>query len=335
MLDILTFTILVLLSALFAASETALFSLRESQVRLMAKRGEWNAGLILRLKNDPQRLLTTLLLGNTVVNIAIGSLAAIRAIQYADSVSVGLATGIATVTVLLFGEIFPKSYAIIHKRPVAQVVAYPIFVFYFIFYPITSIFVLIEKFVRRATNAPPKSVVTEDEIRIMSDIGLEHGQIDRHERQMIENVFNFDDTPVGNIMTPKKSIDALAGNVPVNQIAHYVSQAGFSRFPIYEGSQSNYIGYVHTNDVMRVLNSDEREEGLSQFATELHRVDEKTPILSVFRQMTRSRSHLYLVHKGSDTQNIVGLVSMEDILEELVGEIEDEGDRRELLGERG
>jgi putative hemolysin len=145
---------------------------------------------------------------------------------------------------------------------------------------------------------------------------------------MIENIFEFDDIPVGEVMTPKKKIDALSGEVPVEQIAYYVSQSGFSRFPVYDGSPNTYIGYVHTNDVMRVLNSDLRETPLTSVASPITCVDETLPIESVFRMMTKERSHMYLVHKKGKREEIVGLVTMENLLEEIVGEIEDEGDRR-------
>ena len=330
-MDTIIFSVLVLFSALFAASETALFSLRESQVRIMLKNKEPGAHIITRLKGDPHRLLATLLSGNTIVNVTIGSLATVNAIEYSDSLGIGVATGIATMIVLLFGEIFPKSFAITYNRQVARAVAYPIFFCYIAFYPIATIFVLIEKWIKKRTKTPNQGAVTEEEIRIMSDLGLEHGEIDRRERQMIENIFNFDDIIVGHIMTPSGHIDSLSGDVPVTQIAYYVSQSGFSRFPIYEGNQNNYIGYVHTNDVMRILNSDKREEALSHFIAPLRRVSEKLNIEKVFRLMTRDRSHMHLVHKEDDPTLIIGLVTMEDILEEIMGEIEDEGDKRERL----
>src|SRR3989339_654239 len=205
-MDIIIFVVLMSLSSLFAGSETALFSLRESQVRMMQKNKERSAHVIARLKNDPHRLLATLLSGNTIVNVTMGSLATMTAIEYSDSIGIGVATGIATIAVLLFGEIFPKSFAISHNKQVAQMVAYPILLCYLVFYPFASIFVLIEKWIKRATNPPTQGAVTEEEIRIMSDLGLEHGEIDRQERQMIDNIFNFDDIPVGSIMTKNQPL---------------------------------------------------------------------------------------------------------------------------------
>ena len=327
-MDTLVFIALIALSALFAASETALFSLRESQIRLMVQDKLRNAGIIARLKADPHRLLATLLFGNTIVNITVGSLATLAAIEHTDSYGIGLATGLSTVLILLFGEIFPKSFAITHNKFVSQMVAYPILGCYLVFYPVATIFVWIESGIRKATNSSSHSAVTEEEIRVMSDLGLEHGEIDHVERKMIDNIFEFDDISVSAIMTMKSRIDALSGEVPVERIAYYVSQSGFSRFPVYNGNPNEYVGYVHTNDVMRVLNSDDRDAPLINFISPLTRIPENMNLREVFRRMTKERSHMYLVSKKGDPTEIVGLVTMENLLEEIVGEIEDEGDKR-------
>lgn len=327
-MDFLIFLILILLTALFAGSETAFFSLRDSQVRLMERKKEHNARLIAKLKRDPQRLLVTLLFGNTVANLTIASFATVLAIEYFESFGAGIATGLSTVMILLLGEIFPKSAAIANKKRFAQLVAYPIYCCYIVFYPVSTLFVWLEHWVRQHTHAMDHGLVSEEEIRVMAELGLEHGKIDLYEREMIENIFKFDDISVGSIMTPKKAIESLNGEVPVEQIAYFVSQSGFSRFPVHDGNDHDYIGYVHTNDVMRVLNSDNREEPIMNFISPLTRIDERTDIEKVFRLMTKERSHMYLVHKKEEPGQLVGLVTMENLLEEIVGEIEDEGDRR-------
>ncbi len=328
-MEILIFIILIALSALFAASETALFSLRHSEVILMVKEGRHQSKLISKLKNDPHRLLVTLLSGNTVVNITVGSLATMTALEGTDSLGVGLAAIISTIAILLFGEIFPKSFAVMHNKRVAQFIAPPIYICYILFYPIATLFVWLEQWIRHYTNTKEGGFVSEEEIRVMAELGLEHGAIDHHERQMIENIFQFDDIPVGKIMTPKEKIEALNGEVPVEQIAYRVSQSGFSRFPVYSGSPDDYIGYVHTNDVMRVLNSDNRDKPIMSFITPLQRVEESLNIEKVFRLMTRAHSHMFLATDTGNSENIIGLVTMEDILEQIMGEIEDEGDHRD------
>lgn len=326
---IFTIFVLIILAALFAGGETALFSLRESQVRLMEFNKDHNASIIAKLKRDPHRVLVTLLFGNTVVNITVGTLAAVLSAEKFNSLGIGITTGIVTLAILLFGEIFPKSFAISHNKKVMQWIAHPLYLLYLAFYPIATIFVFLEKYMRRISGGSAHDSVTEEEIRVMSDLGLEHGGIDPEERKLIDNIFQFDDIPVGKAMTKKKDIDALNGDVPITQIAFYVSQSGYSRFPVYEGNQTNYTGYIHTNDVMRVLNSDDREEQLIGFASPITRVPESMDIREVFRLMTKERSHMYLVHKANDIDEVVGLITMEDILEEIMGEIEDEGDKRE------
>ncbi|OGZ07863.1 MAG: hypothetical protein A2942_04195 [Candidatus Lloydbacteria bacterium RIFCSPLOWO2_01_FULL_50_20] len=326
--EIFVFFVLITLSAMFSASETALFSLRESQTRLMERNGEWGARLVAKLKEHPQRLLVTILIGNNIVNISIASLATVIAIAYFGSIGAGIATGLTTVVVLVLGEIFPKTFAYTYRKRVSRWMAYYMYFFYILLYPVSSLFVWIEERWKKYSLMSSASVVSEEEIRIMAELGLEHGEIDKEEREMIENIFEFDDIPVGDVMTPKKKIDALSGAVPVEQIAYYVSQSGFSRLPVYDGNPGNYIGYVHTNDVMRVLNSDDRDKPLALFISPLTAVDEQLPIQAVFRLMGKERSHMYLVHRAGWPEKIVGLVTMENILEEIVGEIEDEGDRR-------
>lgn len=320
--------ICIVLSAFFSASETSIFSLRHSEVRLMERNKERNAHLLAKLKGDPHRVLVTILTGNTIVNIATGSLSAVIAMEASQSLSVGVAMGISTVCILIFGEIFPKSLAITHNKRLARIIAPPIYICYLALYPISSLFVWVEKKLKEHLESPEHSMVSEEEIRIMAEMGLEHGEIDRHERDMIENIFQFDDITVADIMTPKARIDALSGEVPVSQIAYYVSQSGFSRFPVYEGNANEYIGYVHTNDVMRVLNSDDRDELLMNYVSPLLRVPASMNLRTAFHRMTKERSHIFLVHETGDEKRVVGLVTMENLLEEIVGEIEDEGDKR-------
>jgi CBS domain containing-hemolysin-like protein len=197
--------VLIVLAALFAGGETALFSLRESQVRLMEKSGERNAHIITKLKRDPHRVLVTLLFGNTVVNITVGSLAAVLSAQESESLGIGVTTGIVTILILLFGEIFPKSYAISHNKKVMQTFAYPLYFLYLLFYPIATIFVFIEKHMKHISGGVSHDTVTEEEIRVMSDLGLEHGGIDNEERKLIDNIFQFDDITAGKAMTKKRA----------------------------------------------------------------------------------------------------------------------------------
>jgi CBS domain containing-hemolysin-like protein len=328
--DTIIFLVLISLSALFSGAETALFSLHESQIRLMVRKKTRNAHIVSRLKKDPQRLLASLLIANNVVNLSIASYATVVAYRHFETMGSAIATGISIVVVILWGEIIPKTIAFRHKERFSQVVAPTILVLYFLCYPVTSIFVFIERFLQKKFHGNSANLVSEEEIRIMAELGLEHGEIDHAEQQMIEKIFQFDDITVGQIATPKERIESLNGEVPVEQIAYFVSQSGFSRFPVYDGNPNVFIGYVHTNDVMRVLNSDDRDHPIVEFAWPLGVVSAALPLRDAFRFMTKERVHIYLVHDSDDKETIIGMVTMEDILEEIMGDIEDERDGKNI-----
>ena len=327
-MQIITFIILILLSGFFSSTETAFFSLHKGQIRLMEQKRRKNAQIVAKLKNDSQRLLITILIGNNIVNLFTASLATVVATQHFASAAIGIATGVTTFFILIFGEIVPKSLAITHAETLARFVAKPIYILYLLFYPISTILMKLNARLSLLFGGGGKvSGVTEEEIRVMARMGVESGEINYREREMIENVFRFDDIEVGDIMTSLYKVELLNGMVPIEQIAYFVSNSAYSRFPVYDDNETdNIIGYIHTNTIMRVLNSDERDKLVKEFISPVTTVDEKIKIERVFRSMKTSKNHMYLVHHKDDSENIIGLVTLEDILEEIVGEIEDETD---------
>ncbi len=326
--DIIIFTILILLSALFSSAETAFFSLSPAQVKLIEQNKKFAYKIIEKLKNKPKRLLITILIGNNIVNLFTASYATIVAGRFFGSAALGIATGVTTILILVFGEIIPKSFAIAKNEHIAQITAWPIYVVYIIFVPIVFVLHRMSKILYKLFGIDGGSQrVTEEEIRIMTQLGVEHGEIDNEEHQMIENVFQFDDITVKEVMMPFNKIIALSATVPVEQIAYQVSQIGHSRYPVYEGDNDDkMIGYIHVNTIMKVLNSDKRHKPIGEFVSEAQYVSEDEKIEKVFRKMNKKYSHMFLVnnHEGQ----LVGLVTLEDIIEELVGEIIDETDKK-------
>lgn len=335
MVYVIIFVSLVAFSAFFSITETSFFSLSQGQVKLMQQKNKKNANLIAKLKSEPQRLLATVLICNNVTNIYTASLATVVAIGAFKSSAVGIATGLSTFFILIFAEIIPKSIAITHARGVAQLVARPIYFFFILLYPISTLVLHFNVLLGKILHKSSDSVgVTEEEIRILTRMSVESGHIEYREREMIENIFRFNDTKVGDIMTPLYKVELLNGNVPVDQIAYFMSQSGHSRFPVYDEDAEDIIGYIHVNTIMRVLNSDDRDHLLKEFIVPIMRVDEKMELERVFRSMTKEKAHLYLVHKTGDTNDIVGLITLEDLLEEIVGEIEDETDKLDSIQRR-
>lgn len=329
MSDIFIFIVLILLSALFSSAETAFFSLTPARVHLMVRKKKFASDIIDKLKHRPRKLLITILIGNNIVNLFTASYATIVAGRFFDSAALGIATGVTTIIILIFGEIIPKSFAIAKNERIAQITAWPIYIMYLIFIPVVFLLHRMSKYLHKAVGVDSAAeVVSEEEIRTLTRIGVEHGIIDRSEHEMIENVFKFDDIAVVDVMMPFEKIIALSATVPVEQIAYQVSQIGHSRYPVYEGdNEDKMIGYIHVNTIMKVLNSDQRNRPVGEFVSEAQYVNDDEKIEKIFRKMNKSHAHMFLV-QNTKTNELVGLITLEDILEELVGEIIDETDKK-------
>jgi len=293
----------------------------------MQKKKQNNAYLIAKLKSNSQRLLITILIGNNIVNIFTASYATVVATNIFGSLGIGVATGATTLIILVFGEVFPKSYAFTYNTEIAIFTAKPIYFFYILFYPLSFGLLNINDLVNRRLKSKPSTGVTEEEIITMARLGVESGAIKYKEHEMIENIFEFHDTEVGDVMTPMYKVKLINGDVPVDQIAYFVSHSSYSRYPVYEDDQDNIIGYIHVNQIMRALNSNKRTELVKKFRSPVSSVPDDRRVESVFRSMKSKKNHMYLVYRKGSENDVIGIITMEDILEEIVGEIEDETDK--------
>jgi len=327
-MEIVLFALLVTLSAFFSATETAFFSLHQSRIRIMKQKKRKNAAIIQKLKSQPQRLLITILIGNNAVNLFTAAYATVIAGRFFGSAALGVATGAATFFILVFGEIIPKSFAYSHNEKIAVMFALPIYILNVVFSPISFFLLKLNAFMNTVFAIKQTHGITEEEIMVMARMGVESGAIEYREHEMIENIFKFDDVSVGDIMTPRYKVEMVNGEVLVEQVAHFISHSGFSRFPVYEDNNTDkVIGYIHVNAIMKALNSDERDRPVKEFISPVASVPEAMKIERIFRLMNKNNVHMYLVHSDKDHNTIIGLVTMEDILEQIVGEIEDETDK--------
>lgn len=330
MIYIIIFGGLIGLSALFSSAETAFFSLTPARVRLMVHKNRFASQQVDFLKSRPRRLLITILIGNNIVNLFTASYATVVAGRFFDSAAIGIATGITTVFVLIFGEILPKSFAVAQKEKIASITAWSIYTLYYVLYPVVYILYQINiLFYKIMRTSHEEDAVNEEEIRILTRMGMESGVIEMREHEMIENVFQFDDITVKDVMTPLRKVEAIAGNVSIEKIAFSVSQIGHSRYPVYDGNDENFVGYIHINTIMRKLNSSERDKPVIEFISPVQYVSDTINIEKVFRRMNKKYSHMFLVK--SRQGDVVGLITLEDIIEQLVGDIIDETDLREQL----
>ncbi|PIR06579.1 MAG: hemolysin [Candidatus Komeilibacteria bacterium CG11_big_fil_rev_8_21_14_0_20_36_20] len=312
-------TLLIILSAWFSGMEIALFSLSSAKIRSLILAKKPNAELLSKLLNNKPRLLVVILLGNNLVNIGAASLATVAAINTVGSAGVGLVTGGMTLLILIFGEMYPKAYFQIHAVKMALFFAPVIYFLQIILFPLLF---LLEKLLFLLTKGKKREGVSETEFKAFSRLAVEKGVLDFEEHEMIMNVLEFNNTSVKNTMTPRYKMAVVDAEAEVDQVAYFMAQEGFSRYPVYHNQKDNIIGYVHAMDIMKVLNSDDREDQIIKHIQPIMKVNEREKVNLVFNKMRAEQTHITLVVRKN--QQILGLVTMEDLLEELVGDIVDE-----------
>jgi CBS domain containing-hemolysin-like protein len=319
--------LLIMMSGFFSASETALFSISRTKARHLAKSPGRAYQLIVRMKQDSHKLLTTILIGNNVVNIGASSLATAITIQYfsklhpGDSTgnAVGLATGVMTLLILIFGEIFPKSVAVQHNIQVAKIVIFPLYWLSYIFYPAAMLLNFIPKLSGNKRKAP---AATEEELITFVDVVQEEGEINPNERELIYNVFKLDDVSVSEIMTP--SVDMfiidLAKPVDIKKII----ESGFTRIPVIKGDIDHVVGIMHIKDLFRHQIGCDGPVDIEKIMREPYFVPEYKKLDQLLNQFKHKKEHAAIV--VNEYGEVSGIVTMEDILEAIVGDIMDETD---------
>lgn len=319
--------ILILFSAFFSGTETAFFSLSNIKLKKMLSCKEKNAKLVAKLKSNPQRLLITILIGNNLVNIAAASLATIIVTDIFKSSVVGITTGIMTLIILIFGEITPKSISIKHNEKISRLVAKPLFMIEKILFPITWLFEKV--YPKRGLRVP---AITEEELRLMASIGVQEGTVQKREAEIIKKVFQLNDITAEDVMTPRLEVYALEENRKLKSIKNKIIDSSFSRIPIYKKSIDHITGILYKDDALIHLAKKGADITLKEIAREAIFIPESKFIDELMREFQTRGIHMAAV--VNEYGEIVGIVTLEDIIEELVGEIVDETDVSEELIKR-
>jgi len=317
------FGFLLFLSAFFSGSEIALFSLTEARARMLVEEGRRGADALLRLKKDPERLLVTILVGNNVANVAAASVATYLATQALGSAGVGVATGVVTLLLLFFGEITPKGFAAAEATRIslfsAPILSFLSRAFFFLVAPLSA--------VTRAvmpTEMGGTQEITEGEIRTMTRMGHVSGDIDEHEREIIERAFLLDSTRAWEAMTPRVEIFAWPDEVPLFTITDELRSVPYSRIPVYGDTLDDITGVLYLRDAYQALIAGRDDIPLGELALDPLFVPKSVSLVELLRDFQARRVHMGVVvdeYGGTD-----GLITLEDVLEELVGEIHDEMD---------
>jgi CBS domain containing-hemolysin-like protein len=314
--------VLLLLSGFFSSAETALFSISRAKARHIAKEKGLTNALIKKMKDDPHRLLSTILIGNNLVNVAAAALATSITINLVANNAVGIATGIMTALILIFGEIIPKSVATRNNVLIARLVIVPLHWLSILFSPIIYFLNFIPRLTRKVQR---KSRVTEEELMTFVEVVEEEGGIEEEEKELIHNIFEFDDTSASEIMTPRA--DMFVINVDEELDVEAIIRSGFSRIPVIEEDIDHVIGILNIKDLFMHQITSAKQTEVRRVMSEPYFVPENKKLDHLLQEFKRRKQHIAIVvdeHGG-----VSGLITLEDALEEIVGEIIDETDKVE------
>jgi len=349
--EIVTIFIFTLFNGFFAGSEVAIISLRKSRVHELIKQGNKRAKIVKALQNDPEKFIATAQIGISIITIAASLLAgadlakqiepyfATTGIafisQNAGAISNIIAVSILGFLTIIFGELVPKSLALRYSETFALFVAYPIFW-------ISKVCSFLIKFLTFSSNIVlrpfkdstsfSESKLSEDEIRHMILEGRKAGTIERREHEILENVFDFSDMTVGKIMTPAAQVTAFDIDNPAEHLVHKIIECEYSRIPFYQGKLDNIIGILNIKDLYSELGHkmEGKEIQIRELLHPAFFVPNSQKIISVLQKFQKNKTHIAIV--TDEHGEVDGLVTLEDILEEIVGDISDETDeiRREI-----
>lgn len=318
------------LSAFFSASETAIFSVNKVKIRHMAEEGNTRAILTRRLLDQPNRLISTILIGNNAVNIGATALATSLFISFFAESGAGIATVVMTLMILVFGEITPKTFAAKRAEYLALRFSGSINNIGTVLHPVIKILNLITSgIIRLFGGAPPDNpMITEEELRMLVNVGQEEGFIDADEREMIDSIFEFDDTLVREVMVPRIDIIAVSIGESLEDISNLVIEVGHSRIPVYEHTIDNIVGVIYAKDLLKpLLKCELGGTSTRELMRPAYYVPESKKVRDLFEELRKEKVHMAIVL--DEYGGTAGLVTIEDLIEEIVGDIQDEYDHEE------
>jgi len=320
--------VLLILSGLFSGSETALVALSLGRVEGLAKEGRSGAQALLWLKTNPTRMLITILIGNNLVNIASASMATVVATRWFGAMGPGLAVGVLTLLILIFGEITPKSLATRYAERVSLFIAPPLLLLMRLIYPLVLLFQYLTDLVHRLTGVEGDPTVTESELIHMARHGAREGTIEHEERELIERVFSFSELTVGDVMTPHDQVFALNGTLTVAEALPQVLDGSYSRVLVYEKEPDEIQKVFHLRDMLGVMAEGKLDVTLNEISNDVEFVPQNQRIDELFATLRGKKRHIAV---AVDEFGVLrGIVTLEDLMEELFGEIYDESDNAPL-----
>ena len=336
-LQLVVTVVALVLCAVASASETALTSISRIKLKNLVEEGDKHAEKIEHLLNDPNKFLSTILVVNSVAVIVASSMATALALQFSASLGELISTVLISLIVLIFCEITPKTAAVQNPLRWARVLVNFVVTTSWLLQPIVATLnVITSVFVRliggRIKHHGP--FVTEEELRLLVTVGEEEGVLEEEETEMIHSIFEFADTTVREVMVPRIDMVTLPSTATVNGAVDLALQGGFSRTPVYEASVGvdEIIGILYTKDMLKQLREGHDQASIRNLVRPAYFVPETKKLDDLLREIRQSRTHMAIVI--DEYGSVAGLVTIEDLMEEIVGDIQDEYDHEEVLYEK-
>jgi len=311
--------LLIGVSAFFSSAEMAFVSVNRAMIHEKASKGEKRAIILEKLLQNPDNVISAIVIGNNLVNVFASILAGSVATMIFGNLGIGLATVVMMLMVIIFSEVTPKAYGI-HNEKLALRVARSLSILTRLFRPLVIIVTAFSNVILRG-HEKRKAVVTESQIMAMMQLGEAEGTIEKDEREMVNEVFEFDETRAYEVYTPKEKVVFLQEKDSVEHLIKTSIDTGFSRFPVYRKNEDDIVGMVHIKDSLVI---EDESLPVKNIMRRILKIDPSMKVDDVMREMKRSKTHLALLQTREGKTR--GLISLEDLVEEIFGEIADEHD---------
>lgn len=332
LIGLISLFILVGLAAFLSMAETALLAASPIRVRRMVEERRPGAARLEKLLEDQSRFLATILLLTLVTQLTSATIASTLAYAYFKSIGAAVATGMVTLIIFVYGEVAPKTFAAQNADRVALFVSYPISLLTKIIHPVVRLLVRVANLSTRilGIKAKPKGpMLTEEELKTAVSVVEEEGIIEEEEKKMIHHIFEFGDTIVREVMTPRPDMVVLSSKTTAEETLDLIMKEGHSRIPMYKDNIDNIIGVLYARDLLEVFGKGEEKKSLRQMLRPALFVPETKRVSELLRELQQKKIHLAIV--VDEYGSTVGLATIEDLLEEIVGEIYDEYDLEENM----
>jgi len=322
--DLIILIVLLVLSAFFSGTETALISVDKVRIRQLAKKKRGAVKLLEEFQASPQKMLTTILIGNNLVNIAAAAIATNIALQLFANYAVGISVGVMTFLILVLGEITPKSLAVQNSEAISLIVVRPIKWLSIILSPIIWFLNGFTRIVIRIIGKAEEETMTEQDIKTMVTMGAEVGAIHEREKQMIHRIFKFNDISVESVMTPRKEMKAISSDATLEDVSELLAETPYSRLPVYKKDLDEIIGIFYVKDAWDFLAAGKTRTKVKSIARPVIFAHQTKKIDKLLAEFQQKQSNMAIV--VDDYGGVLGVATLEDLLEEIVGEIVDESE---------